>query len=388
MAMGLGALGRLRLIYFCFGLMFWYGIEQLFLDNILQDPSARAVVTTVWAVTFLLSDIPSGIIADRIGRKRALITASLFQLLLLCILAISPSLLVYGIGAAFYALYTAFQNGAFQAFLYDHLLSEGRERRYARYMGQASALFLLGAGVANALSGIIAEYSNLRVPYLLSILPALVALATIMTLREPSRHKESELSGWRAHAKDIITVIASRPIIWVLGLIFFAANAFWLTVGEFGQVYILSFGVSAAVLGLLWALTALISGLAQFTSHWVKNRIAHISFVFIIFLVAFALIQSWVGIGLFIVIYAITGLLETIADAAIQHHTPSKVRASVFSTVSFAANAAAIPLIWWFNSIFSRPGYHSGKCGYVVAHHGRCTHEPYRIQASAAFVAE
>ena len=67
MAMGLGALGRLRLIYFCFGLMFWYGIEQLFLDNILQDPSARAVVTTVWAVTFLLPDIPSGIIADRLS---------------------------------------------------------------------------------------------------------------------------------------------------------------------------------------------------------------------------------------------------------------------------------------------------------------------------------
>lgn len=44
---------KLKLISFCMGMMFWYGIEQLFMNKILRDPSARAWSTFVFTATWL-----------------------------------------------------------------------------------------------------------------------------------------------------------------------------------------------------------------------------------------------------------------------------------------------------------------------------------------------
>lgn len=114
---------RMKILYLCLGMMFWYGIEQVFLNDIIQDSSARAAATVVFTIGMLLLDIPGGIIADKYGRRNALVIGCLLLPLSLVALALSTTLFVYCVGTLLYAAYWSLCNGTVQALVYDHLVN-------------------------------------------------------------------------------------------------------------------------------------------------------------------------------------------------------------------------------------------------------------------------
>jgi MFS family permease len=56
-------------------MMFFFGIEQLFLNTIIGGASSRGYVVIVYVASVLVFDIPTGMLADKYGRKKKL-TAS------------------------------------------------------------------------------------------------------------------------------------------------------------------------------------------------------------------------------------------------------------------------------------------------------------------------
>ena len=79
---------RLKIAHLFLGMMFWYGIEQLFLNKYLGTASARAYLTMIYAATVLVLDIPGGILADKIGRRRTILIACVVEVVSVIILGI------------------------------------------------------------------------------------------------------------------------------------------------------------------------------------------------------------------------------------------------------------------------------------------------------------
>ncbi len=358
-------IARMKILYLCLGMMFWYGIEQVFLDDIIRNASARAAVTIVFTIGMLLLDIPGGIIADKYGRRNALVIGCLLLPLSLIVLALSNSLLAYCVGVLMYAAYWSLCNGTVQALVYDHLSSTNERHLYAKHQGSVSGFGYIGAAVANLSSGFIAHSFGLRAPYLLSLAPAAVALFIAVTTREASRKSTAEHTptSLAKYYSSLLHTIQRSPVAgiyalqWIVGLLAF------LSIGEFGQVFILAHGVSTIQLGILWAVVALASAIALHYAHKIQAYPNQTIVVYMIVLLALYFGSTPMGILLFIVFYALTDVVNNVTETELQHVTPSAVRATVISSVNFLGNVVAIPVILLFStlqntgSIFSATTY-------------------------------
>lgn len=342
---------RMKILYLCLGMMFWYGIEQVFLNDIIQDSSARAAATVVFTIGMLLLDIPGGIIADKYGRRNALVIGCLLLPLSLVALALSTTLFVYCVGTLLYAAYWSLCNGTVQALVYDHLSSTDEHHLYAKHQGSVSGFGYIGAAVANLASGFIAHSLGLRAPYLLSLVPAAIALYIAVTTQEGPRKKTTEHAptSLTKYYTSLLRTIQRSPIAgiyalqWIVGLLAF------LSIGEFGQVFILAHGVSTIELGILWAIVAIVSAIALHYAHRVQPYLNQTIAVYIMILLALYFGSTAVGIVLFMLFYAWTDVVNNVTETELQHVTPSSVRATVISSVTFIGNIIAIPVILLFN---------------------------------------
>jgi MFS family permease len=340
----LNMLRKLQIIYLLVGMMFFYGIEQLFLDRYLGNRSARGYATIVFALSLLVFDVPTGIIADKIGRKVCLVASVVIQAFSLVILGVSNSLEAYLIGIALFGLQMGMFNGAAQALLYDWLADNNKAKLYAKHQGAMYARFLIGAGIANIASGLIAHAWGLRTAYFASIIPALLALAVIARLREPAFEKNSD-SIWYAHAGEALRTLRRHPVIVLY------------TIGEFGQVYLLNFNISTITLGILWAIVAVFAAVGRTGAHFMQRRVGMLIGAFCIDLIVFNFAQAYlIGISIFCVIYGLNEALANVAESEVQHNTPSHMRATMLSLVNCAGNLFSIPVVLVFTTYNTHHG--------------------------------
>jgi len=123
MKISLSVVQKFYLICLLEGMMFWYGIEQLFMNNVIQNSHARAYAVAGFILSILLTDALTGWFADVYGRKKAIIIGMGIQIATLVLLANSKTVLMYALGSFLWGVYRSFSNTAIQAYLYDHLKS-------------------------------------------------------------------------------------------------------------------------------------------------------------------------------------------------------------------------------------------------------------------------
>src|SRR6056300_1048822 len=91
----------ISVINFLFGLQFITPYLALYMQNQLQSLSQVALVFALQSASMVIFEIPSGLSADILGRKKSLIISGLLQLISLLILYISSNI----IGFFFFAIF-------------------------------------------------------------------------------------------------------------------------------------------------------------------------------------------------------------------------------------------------------------------------------------------
>lgn len=361
--MKLTTVTKLKLISLCMGMMFWYGIEQLFMDKVLQDPSARAWTTFVFTATWLAFDIPGGLLADKFGRRRTLIVSSVLQILGLTTFVASQTLPIYLLGAFLYGLHWSTFAGTIQAFMYDHLLADERHHEYPRHQGSVTAYGYIGAAFANVLSGIIADHSSLRMPFVLSLLPAFFGFLLTLSLREIKviKNKSEKPPRLRSYLVELFRAIQRQPIVAVYAAQIMVGLFIFKTICEFGQIFLLAYNENATWLGVLWAIDAAFVAFALRYAHHVQRWPWQTIGLYSVVLVLFAFVTSPIAIILFMLVYAGAEVMHNISETELQHVTPTQSRATVLSSVTFAGNLLALPLIFVFNGIFLQSSIHAAN---------------------------
>lgn len=354
-------IARLKTIQLMAVMMFWFGIEQLFLDNIIQDSSARMWTTIAFTGGLLLFDVPTGMLADAFGRKRAVLVGFIVLIVSLLLLGTSSNVLIYALAALLYSLYWSFINGASQALLYEHLKSIDLSHLYARNQGSIYAFGFIGAAIANVASGFIAQEFGLRAPYYLSLVPAIIAFIVALGLPESKRATSEASKRWYAHLDEVTSVIRRRPRILISAATFFVTVMVALTFGEFGQILILSYGVSTTALGIWWAVVATAAAGGRLLAHRMQKFPVASILLFIVAIVLFISTHSTLGLILYCVVYALNELVWNVAETNIQDETPSNIRSTMLSSFSFIGNTLAIPVVIWFNHLLQSSSIQSAN---------------------------
>lgn len=140
----------------------------------------------------LMCEIPSGMAADLMGRRRSLAAAGVCGLVSALLMAFSDGFWGLCLSMTFSALACGFISGSDEALLYDSLLQAQKQEQYLRINGRYAQMQNLGSMLSNGAS-ILVELFNYVGFYLLDGAVCLVRMVLALSLTEPAVTENQDL---------------------------------------------------------------------------------------------------------------------------------------------------------------------------------------------------
>ncbi len=212
-----------------FNARFYYPILAILFLDLGLSLSQFVTLNAIWAATIFLAEVPSGALADLIGRRKLLITAAALMVLEMLVLLTAPKdagMWLFGFCAVnriLSGLAEAAASGADEALAFDSLddpeeWDEVLEATMKWRSGAMVVAMVVGALVYDAGSiGVNVELAH-RLPIVLCLAQAVAAFLISLKFREVSEGKNeagfAEIFGqtWRA-AKWVLTTKAAILIV-------------------------------------------------------------------------------------------------------------------------------------------------------------------------------
>ena len=176
---------------------------------------------SVFHVVSLLCEVPSGMAADLLGRKKALVFGGALAVTYNLLMAFAPNLFAICFAMALNALYNTMFSGTFTALIYDSLKLEGREDEYIQISANGSQISML-ANAVGSLASLLKRFLGFAGFYLLSAAFEGVSTLACLFMKEPivteaqaNRQKQTlrDLPGQFAQlVKDSLQILRTSPL--------------------------------------------------------------------------------------------------------------------------------------------------------------------------------
>lgn len=138
---------------------------------------------TVFHITSLLFEIPSGVLADVFGRKNMMLVSSIMRMIGNIVMIFSYNLFTVCASIAFHAMSYNFASGTGDALAYDSLKSVEREVYYEKYASNQLIIYRLCNGVSTLCAGL-ALFLGHKISYGMDLLVGGIQIILLMTLCE------------------------------------------------------------------------------------------------------------------------------------------------------------------------------------------------------------
>lgn len=180
-----------RFIWFrvCFNARFYYPVFTILFLDFGLTLEQFAVLNAVWAATIVLFEVPSGALADVIGRRNLLVVAGALmvgEMLILCLAPVGASSVLFwlfAINRVLSGTAEAAASGADEALAYDTLLRHGMEGKWGRVLERQMRLQSAVNLAAMSIGALLYDPSAVR--WILSALGSHAVVTQEITLRFP-----------------------------------------------------------------------------------------------------------------------------------------------------------------------------------------------------------
>ena len=139
---------------------------------------------SVFHIVSLLCEVPSGMVADLLGRKKALVSGGVLAVTSNLLMAFAPNLFAICFAMALNALYGTLFSGTFTALVYDSLKTEDREDEYLQISANSSQISML-ASALGSLASTVQRFLGFAGFYLLSALFEGISTLACLWMNEP-----------------------------------------------------------------------------------------------------------------------------------------------------------------------------------------------------------
>ena len=202
------------------GFFVWAPIWILYLTETRGSSLGQvALMEAALSVAVIAGEVPTGVLADRWGRRAALVLGWLGYGASALLFAFASSLPPLVASFALMGLSWSLVTGAAPALLYDTLRSLGAEDRYERHLGRAEAGAQASALAAILLGGPLVYLVGFQGVVLAGAFILIAGGCVALLLREPPRGAERLADARRALAilRDGIGIaVRRRPILWLI----------------------------------------------------------------------------------------------------------------------------------------------------------------------------
>lgn len=205
---------KLALIGFFSSLYFYLPVLTIYYQsrglNFVQINLLWGIITA----TIFLAEIPTGVIADKLGRKKSIVIALALQLLGEVIFLGAQNYAHFVVISIIAGVGFAFQSGCLQAMVYDSLKENKKEKDATKSFGLLSSLQQAGHLVGALASSVLVMYllpGQITLAIILTATAVGIALLISLFLHEPEgRYAHAEESPFDI-IKQSITVVRGNP---------------------------------------------------------------------------------------------------------------------------------------------------------------------------------
>jgi len=320
------------------------------------DAFQATLVDIVFWIVSLLVTMPAGAIADRYGRKPALLVGVAIWDAGIVLFGLAGSLPIFALANGIWALGAAFMWGTASAYLYDTLAEAGQEERYPKVVSRAAMLTYLATAAAVPLGGLLVFLTrSLAVPLLVYAVPGLAALVVAATFREPAVRRQAATGLAGQIRMGLRTTRDHRPIVLVI--------VFQVLIGV--VTYVMAFfrspfigeivGGDFLLMGFVWSAFFVVAAVGGLSMGRLLERVGEggalrIAFflVFPPFLVVYGASAGWFspGLGLTLAVlaqtpyYVLWGFEGPMVTTIINRRVGSSDRATVLGISTFFVTLA------------------------------------------------
>ena len=334
----------LHITTFFAALYFYHQIVTLYLIerglNFFEINSLFGIILIVQ----LLSEVPTGIIADKIGRKKSIIIALVFQLLgeIVFIFAHNYLLIVFscilaGIGYAFYS-------GCYEAMMYDSLKSDNRENEMQKVSGLNSGLKLVATVIGALVGGFVAADLSMGKFIIVIIMTAIsvsVALIVSFFLIEPKLDYETGSKSSIQILREGISLIKINSSLKRIILLSILATPFINYLLNFYQPFLLNVNVQGVWLGISLSIASLLGFFASKYAYKLEDifgvqygLLISIILPGIFYVLMSMILNKWGAVLIFILAFGSMNLQSPIFMDYKNRHIKSEMRATTLSLIA------------------------------------------------------
>jgi len=378
-----GNLRRFIIFRLFYSARFYYPVlTVLFLDYGLTLEQF-GILNLAWALTIVFAEVPSGALADIVGRKRLLVFAAclmVVEMLLLVLVPMGVSSLLFSVFLAnrvCSGLSEAAASGADEALVYDSLKALGRETEWAQLLEKTTRVVAIGffttmilgafaydsAMVNGALQFLSSEWQFseeliIRLPIILTLLTSLIVLATTLSfydidkaaLAQAKREAHEAGQSLSTVRESFAQILKAGRWTFVHQFVFFVilaafaldsvARQFVVLASEYYRninIPISWFGFIGAGMALIGILNARLSRLMVSHLSPFRNFLC-LSGVLTLSLCGIMLAIPLYGVVFAVGAFSILGMVQFQASYYINSAVDSKLRATVLSFKGLALN--------------------------------------------------
>ncbi len=227
-------------------------------------------IQAAYALSILLFEVPSGYLADVIGRRGTLILGAALLPAGVAVYAFTDRFWTFVLAEFVIAVGNSMRSGSDSAFIYDTLIRLGQESRYKAFEGKAFFFSRLGSSLSAVLGGVLAA-SSLRLPFYVNIAAAALMLPLALSLVEPERTKIESPHPFRdilGVCRIMLTHPRLRPLVLLTALIMSTG-----IVGLWSYfLYYRALGIGIGYFGVLFALSQLAGAAGSKSAHRLEAR--------------------------------------------------------------------------------------------------------------------
>ncbi len=152
----------------------------LFLKEVGLTYTSIGILYSIRQIVINLMEVPSGLLADSFGKKRALLFAFGSYIISFVLFYLNQHFLVLSVAMVFYGFGEAFRSGTHKAIILDYLKNKDLLDHKSQYYGSTRSWSQLGSALVALLSaGFVFWGTDYRTLFVLTLIPYLIDLGII-----------------------------------------------------------------------------------------------------------------------------------------------------------------------------------------------------------------
>ena len=322
------------------------------------------IIQSIYSVTIAVIEIPSGYVADVLGRKNSMVIGMFFGFIGMIIYSFSFGFEGFLMAALSLGIGQSFISGSDTALMYDSLVQLKRSNEFIKLEGRTISMGNLAEALAFIVGGLLAEIS-LRTPFYFQVGIAFIgfAIATLLVEPEMERLKDGKSKPWKNIKKIIRYSLKENLTLRYYILYSSIIGCGTLTMAWLSQPYFISIGINSKFyFGLLGAVLNLAVAIPSFYAHKIETNIKTKTLLILILVLicscyfTMSLTTSLWGLLLLLLFYITRGVATPVLRDYMNRHIPSEMRATVMSIRSFIIRivfASTSPFFGYVADVYS-----------------------------------